>query len=84
MSDFTTTKLAPLLSHTTGETRQAGASFGSQTQIGRQTAREPTRQDLSTVRTNPHDRGGYSIRRLWRRKTLVLATAKNNVGGCRG
>jgi hypothetical protein len=44
--------LAPLSSHTTARPDGLGTSFGSQTNNGRQTVREPARQDLSTLRAS--------------------------------
>src|SRR2546421_6636485 len=56
-------ELAPLTSHTTGETRRDDTSFGSQNQRTADGSRA-TRQDLSTIGSEPYGRGGYSIRRL--------------------
>jgi hypothetical protein len=52
MSDFRSSALAPLSSHTTARPDGPGTSFGSQTTNGRQTVRERARQDLSTLRTS--------------------------------
>jgi hypothetical protein len=57
MPDSRSSALAPLSSHTTARPDGPGTSIGSQTNNGPQTVREPARQDLSTLRTEPQHPG---------------------------